>query len=378
MNFVTRYATSTSIDSLYFQFMPLRPFTIKNIVISPNLILAPMSGVTNSCFRRLVKRENPHAVGLVVTEFISVEALTRENEQSLRMMRFHEEERPISIQIFGHEIQRMTDAAKMAVDAGADIVDINCGCPVPKVVRKGGGCELMRQPAHLGTLLERVRRAIEPTPLSVKIRSGWDESSRNALEIARIAESAGVSALTVHGRTRSALYRGKADWDIVAQVARALSIPVFGSGDVVSAESAKCALFSGVSAIMIGRAALAEPWIFSELHSALSGIGIAYERPGAMETIGVMERYLALLLEELPERAVMGRMKQFASQVTRRVHGSSSIRRALCMSKTLLEFRGILSMWSELLANSKAGPSANGSGAADEVRARSALPMEMC
>ena len=213
-------------------------FKIGNVELKTPLVLAPMSGVTNSCFRRLVLENNRDKLGLVVTEFISIEGLTRNNKQSLKMMDFRDEERPISVQIFGGEETRMLDAALMAQDRGADIVDINCGCPVPKVVKKGGGCELMRQPGKLFRMLSNVSNKLS-VPLTLKIRAGWDNDSRNALEIATMAEEAGIKMLAIHGRTRTEGYRGIADWEIIGEVAERLSIPVIGSGDVIDYDSAR-------------------------------------------------------------------------------------------------------------------------------------------
>jgi len=329
-----------------YQLSQLRELTVGRVKTSPALLLAPMSGVTNTAFRRLIRRKNPGAVGLVVTEFISIEGLTRSNPKSLAMMKFHPEERPVSIQIFGHDIARMVDAAKMAEEAGADIVDINSGCPVPKVVRRGGGCELMRQPEHMGKLLEATAKSIS-VPLTLKIRSGWDERTRNAVEIAKIAEASGVKMLSVHGRTRVQLYRDFADYEIVGQVAEAVSIPVIGSGDIVDAASAKERMRSGVAGLMIGRGALENPWIFSEIVSALGG----GELPArALSSVpDVLVEYLGLLREDLPEKAIMGKLKQLASQVTRQVWGSADVRKNLVRSQSVEEFLEHLARWKDQL-----------------------------
>jgi len=321
--------------------------TIGKLKLQPNVLLAPMSGVTNSCFRRLIKQENPGAVGLLVTEFISIEGLTRGNEQSLRMMRHREEERPLSIQIFGYDIDRMVCAAQMAEDTGADIVDINCGCPAPKVVKKGGGCELMRQPLHLEKMLRAVSARLS-VPLTLKIRAGWDPDSRNALEIARIAEGSGVAMLAVHGRTRTEMYRGEADWELVQEIAGELKIPVVGSGDIECGNDALERLRGGVSAVMIGRRALSNPWVFTEI--AALRAGRAYVAPPPIETVRVIERYRELLLDEFPERAVIGRLKQFVSQVTRRVKHSKEARTSMLRVSGLVEFDEKLARWADALA----------------------------
>jgi nifR3 family TIM-barrel protein len=305
-----------------------------------------MSGVTNIAFRRLIKQLNPGAVGLVVTEFISIEGMTRGNAQSMQMMRYAEEERPISIQIFGHEISRMVDAAKMVEDSGANIVDINCGCPVPKVVKKGGGCELMRQPEHLARMLAAVKRAVS-IPLTVKIRAGWDNRSRNAVEIARIAEDAGVSMLAIHGRSRQDLYRGEADWEIIEEVAESLHIPVVGSGDVVDKTTADRVLQGKIAGIMIGRGALANPWIFGDIHA--ERCGRTPEARPVDAIVDVLEHYQRLLQEEMSDKAALGRLKQLASQATRSVRGSAAVRRALCTSGSVDAYSEVLKQWREEL-----------------------------
>lgn len=320
---------------------------IGNLNFESDLVLAPMSGVTNSAFRRLMRKENGSALGLVVTEFISIEGLTREIPQILRMLTFKEEERPISIQIFGYDISKMRDAAMMVQDSGADIVDINCGCPVPKVVRRGGGCELMRQSDHLKLMLQEVRKVVN-VPLTLKIRAGWDEDNKNALDVALMAQDCGVDMLAIHGRTRTQLYRGTADWDLIGLVASKLKIPVIGSGDVIDFEYAQKAKKMGVAGLMIGRGAMGNPWIFKEIASNNTEIVADCEVPR------VLKDYMSLLLEELSPKAVIGRMKQLCSQASRKVTGSSDIRRALCLSKNLEEMSSLLDNWQQELDQRRA------------------------
>jgi len=330
----------------------LNSFFIGDKKIEVPLALAPMSGVTNDSFRELIMRTNPGAVGLVVSEFISVEALTRQNPRCFQMMRFSERQRPFSVQVFGYDTQRMVDAAKIAEQAGADIVDINSGCPAPKVVKKGGGCELMRQPEHLARVLAKVKKGIS-IPVTLKIRAGWDSELRNGLEVAKMAESEGVSMLAVHGRTKAEGYRGLADWNIIQEISSALSIPVIGSGDVTDLESARSRMQSGVAGLMIGRAALSNPWVFSEISKGLRGE--KYEIPDYLATVDILETYLELVLEEMPEKGAIGKMKQFASQVTRRVPGSKMVRHALTRSQNLVEFREKLEQWREFLSEKQKG-----------------------
>src|SRR5262245_10230184 len=234
-------------------------------------MLAPMAGITDMAFRRLVRECNPGSVGLGVSQFISVEWLTRNDLKSHAMLRYHPSEHPVGIQIFGGEIDRMAEAAAIVQAEGVDAVDINCGCPVPKVVKRGGGAELLRRAGHLERMLRAVRREIS-VPLTLKIRIGWDHDSINGVEVAQIAEAAGVALSTVHGRTRVQAYTGLADWEQIAAVKQAVGVPVIGSGDVVSVASARERwASSGVDGIAIARGAMENPWIFAEIAAALAG-----------------------------------------------------------------------------------------------------------
>ena len=271
-----------------------------------------MSGVTTRPFRRLIKEYNPGSVGLVVSEFVSVEGMTRGSRRTLEMMKFSDDERPYCVQIFGYDIDRMRDAAMMVQDIGADMVDINCGCPAPKVVKRGGGCELMRQPDHLRQIIQEVRRAVS-IPLTLKIRAGWDESTRNAIEVAKMAESEGIEALAIHGRTRAQLYRGLADWSLVREVAEHLSIPVLGSGDVVDRASAEERLSGKVSGLFIGRASIWNPLVFGEIVSGQRDT-LKNDHNKMLE---VLFRYIELLREDFQDSSCAGKLKQLASQMCR-------------------------------------------------------------
>jgi nifR3 family TIM-barrel protein len=290
----------------------IKQYKVRNITISPGLVLSPMSGVTTRPFRRLIKEFNPGAVGLLVSEFVSVEGMTRGSRRTLEMMRFSEEERPYCVQIFGYDIDRMRDAALMVQDIGADIVDINCGCPAPKVVKRGGGCELMRQPEHLREIVRAVKSAIS-IPLTLKMRSGWDESSKNAVDLACMLVDEGVEALTVHGRTRAQLYRGEADWSLVEQVADAVSVPVLGSGDVVDRASAEARLRGKVAGLFIGRASMWNPLVFGEI---MTGSPSAL-RGNEPLMLRIIFRYIELLREDFQESSCAGKLKQLASQMCR-------------------------------------------------------------
>jgi len=301
----------------------MRNFSIRELSVKPGLVLSPMSGVTHSPFRRLIKELNPGCVGLVISEFISIEGLTRGSLKSAAMMDFREEERPYGIQIFGFDIERMCEAAKMAEDRGADLVDINCGCPAPKVVKRGGGCELMRQPEHLKNLVRKVRASLT-VPLTVKFRSGWSEDSINALEIGKMLEQEGVDSIAVHGRTRSQMYRGSADWDIVQSLVETLTIPVCGSGDVVDHTSATERWNSGAAGLYIGRAALANPFVFREIFHGTDSI-LKDRQLGQSRILKILLRYCELLRDRFDPRGCVGPLKQLASQIGKGQIGKGQI-----------------------------------------------------
>jgi len=306
---------------------------IANIEITPNLVLAPMAGVTDSSFRRLIKELT--GVGLIVTEFISVEGITRGNMRTHRMMRFLPEEQPLSIQIFGYDVDRMVAAAEIIEESGADIVDINCGCPAKKVVNGGGGSSLLRDLPQLEKILRNVRKAIK-IPLTMKIRTGWDESSINAIEVAKLIEDCGGDMVAIHGRTRQQGYGGRANWDVIASVKQAVSIPVIGCGDVTTPEQAISRLEeTGVDAVMIGRGAIANPWIFRQTTELLKGEDVY--QPLLREKQRVLHRYHELLRDELPERALSGKLKQMCGYFTHGLSGGARLRERVFHSQTIAE-----------------------------------------
>jgi tRNA-dihydrouridine synthase B len=316
-------------------------FSIGSVTISPNLVLAPMSGITDSAYRSLVKELNPGAVGLVVTELISIEALTRQNLRTRNMMRYRPQERPLSIQLFGADPGRMADAARMAEDVGADVIDVNCGCPAPKVTKKGGGAELMRRTSVLQDLLRALRRALK-VPFTVKIRAGWDEGSRNAVEVARMAEGEGAQAIAVHGRTRTQLYTGEPDWELVARVKQAVGVPVIGSGDILSAVGALDRLAaSGVDGVMIGRATLGHPWIFRQVDALQRGLPMPEVTPA--DRYHAVDALIARLEEDLPPAAALGRSRGLACRMVKQLRGSAELRAALIQAPSTAAMRQLLS-----------------------------------
>src|SRR5206468_482705 len=231
--------------------------------------VAPMAGMTDSAFRRLVKKHG--GCGLVVTEMVSSEGLVRGIDRTLEYAEYTEEERPISIQIFGGDPEKMAAAAQIVEGMGADIVDVNMGCPVPKIAKHNAGCSLMREPAHAARVIAAMTKAVR-IPVTVKMRAGWNDGERNAPTLAKMVEEAGAAAIAVHGRTAAQSYSGSADWDLVARIAGDLAIPVFGSGDCIEPEQIVERLASGVEGVLVGRGVLRNPWILAQAADLARGL----------------------------------------------------------------------------------------------------------
>ncbi|MDQ3748104.1 MAG: tRNA dihydrouridine synthase DusB [Acidobacteriota bacterium] len=323
----------------------MKPFKIRNIEINPPLVLSPMAGVTDYSFRRLAKSRG--GIGLTVSEFISVEGLTRNNPKARRQMRFWEMERPFAVQIFGGQVERMTMAAEIAEDVGADILDINCGCPAPKVVKNGGGSGLLKDLPRLEMILKEIKKAIT-IPLTLKLRAGYTDSTINCIEVARMAEDCGVEHIQLHGRTKEQGYKGLANWDLVREMKKAVSIPVSGSGDVVSIEGAlKKWRETGCDGILIGRGAMQNLWIFRQIEDVLAGRE-PYQ-PTLEDKQKVLLEYFEMLREDMPELPAIGKMKQLAGQFTKGLIGGSQFRQTLYHSHSVVEVLDNIGVYFETL-----------------------------
>lgn len=266
---------------------------IGSVSLSTPFVIAPMAGMTDTAFRRLVKRHG--GCGLVVSEMVSSEGLVRGIDRTLEYAEFTDEERPVSIQIFGGDPDTMAAAAQVVEGMGADIVDVNMGCPVQKIAKHNAGCSLMKEPAHAASVIRAMSRAVR-IPVTVKMRAGWNDTSRNAPDLARRVADAGAAAVAVHGRTAEQSYRGMADWELVAQVADSLTIPVFGSGDCVEPGQVIERMRSGVSGVLVGRGVLRNPWILSQADDLAQG---RTPRVPSMSARGrFLEEYIDLLLAD--------------------------------------------------------------------------------
>jgi tRNA-dihydrouridine synthase B len=318
--------------------------TIGNVRIAPATVLAPMAGVTDTVFRRFIK--NLGGCGLIMTEFTSADGLLRDERVRGRYLHFYEDEHPVSAQLFGSSPTVLADAARMVEDFGFDLVDLNLGCPAKKVVKCNGGSGLLRDLPLIQKIFEAVRAAVK-IPFTVKFRAGWSDDEIVCVELARMAESCGLGAVALHARTREQGYSGNARWEWIASVKQAVKIPVIGNGDIRSPEDARAVVAqTGCDAVMIGRMAPANPWIFRQIEQYVSGAshaadgaesrhhtGMLYDEPTEADRYQMIRTYFQMLLEEEMPGAE-GKMKQFASWFTHGIPGGAALRKAIYDAKS--------------------------------------------
>ena len=322
---------------------------IKNVEINGKIVVAPMAGISNMTFRRICKSMG---ASLVVAEMVSDKAITYGNEKTFELLRMNDDERPISQQIFGSDVKSFVEAAKIVEEKmKPDIIDINMGCPVPKVaVKNQAGSALLKNPEKVGEIIKAVVGAVN-VPVTVKIRSGWDQSSINAVEIAKIAEANGASAITVHARTRAQGYSGKADWNIIKEVVNAVDIPVIGNGDVISCYDAKKMLDeTGCSAVMIGRGLLGNPWLIKECVEYLES-GKLPEVIDYNEKIDMMEYHLNKLCEDKTEKQAVLEIRNHLLNYLKGLPENKEVKNQVCRCKSRLKIIKVLENYRNELKN---------------------------
>ena len=298
---------------------------IKDIEFENNIFLAPMAGIADRAFRELCIN---FGAGYTVTEMVSSKGLTMGDKKSSELLTLGEIENPAGAQIFGDDPQIMAEAAVKCLDFRPQIIDINMGCPAPKIAMNGGGASLMKNPKLAGKIVKAVSEAVS-VPVTVKIRKGWDDESVTAVELAQIAEQNGASAITVHGRTRMQMYSGKVDYDIIAKVKKAVSIPVIGNGDITDEQSATIMLEkTNCDAIMIGRGALGNPWIFRKINAYLGECRVLPE-VGINEKMVVMLKHIQKIIEYKGEYTAMREARHHAAYYTKGIRGGAALRKEI-------------------------------------------------
>ena len=311
---------------------------IRNLELENNVFLAPMAGVTDKAFRLIAK---PFGPALMYTEMVSGKGLFYNSKKTADLLTTDNSEHPVATQIFGHEPEIMAKIAAETLPGGAVMIDINMGCPAPKIVNNGDGCALMKNPSLAGEVIAAVRGAVD-VPVTVKFRAGWDEDSINAVEFAKIAEQSGADAITIHGRTRKQFYSGTADLDIIKAVKEAVNIPVIGNGDITGGESAAHMIsYTGCDAVMIGRAAEGNPWIFREVLHYLK-YGETLPKPTLDEILQIALRHLDLLVKYKGEHRGILEGRRHMSRYFRGIIGGATLRERINRVNTKLEMEELL------------------------------------
>lgn len=305
---------------------------IGGVPLKSHAVLAPMAGVSDRAYRELCVR---FGAAYCVSEMVSSKVLSFNSKKSEELMEISDLERPCGIQIFGDDPKCMADAAKHALENKPDIIDINMGCPAPKISSNGSGSALMKNPRLCGEIVKAVT-AVTDTPVTVKIRKGWDDDSVNAVEVAKICESAGAAAITVHGRTRQQYYKPPVDYDIIKAVRESVSVPVIANGDIDSAERAKEVMdITGCDLVMIGRATLGNPWIFSQINAYLENPNVKIHTPDLEERLGVMIEHIGKMVEYKGEHMAMLQARKLVVGYFKGMKGAAALRNEAGKIKTL-------------------------------------------
>ena len=305
---------------------------IGGVPLKSHAVLAPMAGVSDRAYRELCVR---FGAAYCVSEMVSSKALSFNSKKSEELMEISDLERPCGIQIFGDDPKCMADAAKHALENKPDIIDINMGCPAPKISSNGSGSALMKNPRLCGEIVKAVT-AVTDIPVTVKIRKGWDDDSVNAVEVAKICESAGAAAITVHGRTRQQYYKPPVDYDIIKAVRESVSVPVIANGDIDSAERAKKVMdITGCDLVMIGRATLGNPWIFSQINAYLENPNVKIHTPDLEERLGVMIEHIGKMVEYKGEHMAMLQARKLVVGYFKGIKGAAALRNEAGKIKTL-------------------------------------------
>lgn len=314
---------------------------IKNLELKNNVLLAPMAGVTDKAFRLITK---PYGPALMYTEMVSGKGLFYKNKKTADLLDADPTEKPVAAQLFGHEPEVLSEIACRALDFGAELIDINMGCPAPKIVNNGDGSALSKNPKLAGKIVKAVASRVN-VPVTVKIRKGWDENSISAVEMAKIAEESGAAAVTVHGRTREQFYSGNADLDIIKAVKNAVSIPVIGNGDITDEESAKHMLeYTGCDGIMIGRAAEGNPWIFKRVIHYLE-TGEKLPLPTLRERAEKMEEHLSLLVQFKGSYRGIQEARKHMAWYIKGMPGGARLREIINTASTGEEMRKVIQLF---------------------------------